>query len=275
MPFESGAIRQIWHEETLYFSVIDVIAVLTDSSNPRDYWYRLKKRELDQTGVELSTFCRQLKLRASDGKDRLTDCADRESLLRIIMSVPSAKAEPFRLWLAQIGNERLEELEDPELGIERIRAYYQAKGYANDWIETRIKSIGIRKELTDEWKKRGVKEGAEYALLTAEVARATLGMTPSEHRAFKGLDRENLRDHMTNLELIFTMLGEEMTRSVAVEDDAQGFEDNHEAAIKGGNAAGEARKRLEDVTGKKVVSAHNFLNQISTNPDIPPPLPEP
>ena len=257
--FESKRIRRIESEGKTYFAVVDVIEALTDSEKPRDYWYRLKKRELDSSGIELSTFCRQFKMQAADGKMRETECADTEGLLRITMSVPSPKAEPFKRWLAQVGAERIEEIENPELGIERIREIYLAKGYTEEWVNTRLKSIDIRKQLTDEWQQRGVKEGQEYAILTSEIAKATFGLSPSEHAKYKGLEKQNLRDHMTNLELIFTMLGEEMTRSIAVDEDAQGFHENHEVAIKGGTIAGNARKNVEKDRGKPVVSPENFL----------------
>lgn len=257
--FQEKNIRHIEHEGKNYFAVVDVIEVLTDSDKPRDYWYRLKKRELEGGGIELSTFCRHFKIEAADGKMRQTECADTEGLLRIIQSIPSPKAEPFKRWLAQVGAERIEEIENPELGIQRIRELYLAKGYAEEWVNTRIKSIDIRKQLTDEWQQRGVKEGQEYAILTAEIAKATFGLSPNEHAKYKGLEKQNLRDNMTNLELIFTMLGEEMTRSIAVDTDAKGFPENHEAAIKGGTIAGNARRNVEKDSGKPVVSSENFL----------------
>ncbi len=257
--FESKRIRRTEFEGKIYFAVVDVIEVLTDSDKPRDYWYRLKKRELDGGGIELSTFCRHFKIEATDGRMRQTECADIEGLLRIIQSIPSPKVEPFKRWLAQIGAERIEEIENPELGIQRIRELYLAKGYAEEWVNTRIKSIDIRKQLTEEWQQRGVKEGQEYAILTAEIAKATFGLSPNEHAKYKGLEKQNLRDHMTNLELIFTMLGEEMTRGIAVDTDAKGFPENHEAAVKGGTIAGNARKNVEKDSGKPVVSAENFL----------------
>ena len=258
--FESVKIRRTTFEGKIYLAVVDVIETLTDSEKPRDYWYRLKKRELESTGTELSTLCRQFKLQAADGKMRETECADTEAILRIIMSVPSPKAEPFRLWLAQVGNEHIEEINDPELGIERIRALYLAKGYTEEWINSRLKAIDIRKQLTDEWQQRGVKEGQEYAILTAEIAKATFGLNPSEHAKLKGLERQNLRDHMTNLELIFTMLGEEVTKNLTINEDAQGFNENHEMAVKGGRIAGNARKNVEREQGTPIVSSENFLN---------------
>ncbi len=257
--FESKQIRRIEIDGKTYFAVVDVIEILTDSDKPRDYWYRLKKRELDGGGTELSTFCRHFKIPAADGKMRETECADTEGLLRIIQSVPSPKAEPFKRWLAQVGMERIEEIENPELGIERIREIYLAKGYTEEWVNSRLKTIDIRKQLTEEWQQRGVKEGQEYAILTSEIAKATFGLTPNEHAKYKGLEKQNLRDHMTNLELIFTMLGEEMTRSIAIDDDAKGFNENHQAAIKGGTIAGNARKNVEKERGKPVVSPQNFL----------------
>ncbi len=255
--FQEKQIRRVWHEEQWFFSVIDVIAVLTESVEPRNYWATLKKRE-----PQLLTVCQQLKMTATDGRQRLTDCTNTEGMLRIIMSIPSPKAEPFKLWLAQVGRDRMEEIENPELGIERIRELYKAKGYTAEWIDTRLKSIDIRKQLTDEWKGRGVKEGQEYSILTAEIAKATFGLTPNEHKNLKGLEAQNLRDHMTNLELIFTMLGEESTRQIAVQEDAKGFEENREVAQKGGTAAGVARKSYEKNRNVKVVSNENFLKQI-------------
>jgi DNA-damage-inducible protein D len=231
------------------------IVVLTDSTAPSKYWSALKKRE-----PQLSTICRRLKLLSVDNKKYLTDCINREGVLRLIQSVPSEKAEPFKQWLAQIGIERIDETENPELAIDRLKEIYQAKGYSDEWIERRLKSISIRKELTDEWKKRGVKEGQEYAILTAEIAQATFGVIPSEHAKIKGLTKENLRDHMTNFELIFTMLGEDATRQFAEIDDAQGFNENHDAAQTGGKAAGRALKAFEEDKKIKVVSASNFLN---------------
>lgn len=260
--FQEKQIRRVWHKEQWFFTVVDVLEVLTGSSNPRDYWYRLKKREIEGGKIDLSTNCRQLKIPASDGKKYAMDCANTEGLLRIIMSVPSPKAEPFKMWLAQVGSERIAEIENPELGFERIRETYRLKGYSKEWIETRLQSIDIRKQLTDEWKQRGVNEGQEYAILTSEISKATFGLTPTEYKNMKNLKKENLRDHMTNLELIFTMLGEEATRRIAVTEKAQGFIDNHAVAQKGGQAAGIARENFERTSGEKVVTADNFLKQI-------------
>lgn len=256
--FQEKNIRRVWHEEKWWFVIEDVIVVLTNSNNPKQYIKDIRRRdpELAKGWVQIATI---LSVETEGGIQRM-NCANTEGLLRLIMSIPSPKAEPFKLWLAQVGQERIEEIQNPELAIERIRELYRAKGYPEEWITTRLKSIDIRKQLTDEWKQRGVKEGQEYAILTAEIAKATFGLTPSEHKNLKGLERQNLRDHMTNLELIFTMLGEEVTRTYTVEDNAQGFTENQDTALKGGTAAGEARKRLEQVTGKQVVSNNNFLN---------------
>jgi DNA-damage-inducible protein D len=268
--FQEKRIRRLWHNEEWYFSVVDVIAALTDSQNPNRYWTDLKRRSNKETGQSYA-FCVSLKMLSPDGKTYKTDCANTEGVFRIIMSIPSPKAEPFRLWVAQVGAERLEEMENPEIGIHRNLEYYKAKGYTNEWIKTRLKGIDIRKELTDEWKNRGVKEGQEYSILTAVIAKGTFGISPSEHKKLKGLEKPNqeLRDHMTNLELVLTTLGEEVTRSLAVDGDAQGFNENHDAAIKGGQAAGESRERVEAITGKKVVSSQNFLNKKSSDSDIP------
>jgi DNA-damage-inducible protein D len=259
--FEEKQIRSEWNEEEneWYFAVVDVIAVLTDSHDPKDYWYRMKKRE-KLTGFELSTICRQLKLKATDGKKYAIDCSNKQGLLRIIQSIPSPKAEPFKQWLAQVGAERIAEIENPELAQARIRATYLAKGYSNEWIEKRMRGIFVRDELTNEWKQRGVKEGKEYAILTAEISKATFGMIPSEYKNFKGLTKvnDNLRDHMTDLELIFTMLGEASTTEIAKNKNALGFEENHKAAKEGGKVAGKARKDLEKKSGAKIITSSNF-----------------
>lgn len=261
--FENKQIRSDWNEEEQewFFAVVDVIAVLTDSTDPKDYWYRMKKRE-KLSGFELSTICRQLKLVATDGKKYATDCASKQGLLRIIQSIPSPKAEPFKQWLAQVGAERITEIENPELAQARIRATYKAKGYSDAWIEKRIRGIQVRDELTNEWQNRGVKEGKEYSILTAEISKATFGIIPSEYKSLKGLTKtsENLRDHMTDLELIFTMLGEASTTEIAKNKNAQGFIENHKAAKAGGNVAGNARKELEKKSGAKIVSGQNFKN---------------
>jgi DNA-damage-inducible protein D len=267
IPFYESNVRKILHNSEWYFSVVDIVEVLTDSSIPRNYWSILKKRE-----PQLHTICMQLKLKSKDGKNYKTDCANTEGVLRILMSIPSPKAEPFKMWLANVGKQFLDETENPEIGFERLRELYKAKGYDDIWIESRLKSIGIRRDLTDEWKKRGVKDNREYAILTAEIAKMTFGLTPSEHKKLKGLEKQNLRDHMTNIELLFSAIGEEATRMFSEKLDAQGYEENHDAAIKGGKAAGEARLTFEKNTGDSVVSATNFLNLLSDNEkkELPP-----
>lgn len=260
--FQEKEIRRTWHNEEWYFAVVDIIAVLTESTKPRDYWYRLKKREKEGSGFELSTICRHFKMIAADGKNRKTECANTEGMFRIIQSIPSPKAEPFKQWLAKVGYERIQEIENPELAAERARGYYRDLGYSEDWISKRLQGIEIRGKLTDEWKERGVEEGKEYAILTAEISKATFGKTPSQYKDFKGLKRENLRDHMTDLELIFNMLAETTTRNKAVEKDAKGFQENRSAAIEGGQAAGAARETYEKQTGTKVVSNKNAKLQI-------------
>ena len=259
--FESTQIRSVWleDEKQWFFSVVDVVGALTGSAKPRDYWYRIKQRE-KISGIELSTICRQLKLPSPDGKERETDCADAEGLLRIIQSIPSPKAEPFKRWLAQVGYERLQEIENPELAAQRMRAIYQSKGYSPEWIEKRVRGIAIRDELTGEWQNRGVKEQREYAILTAEISKATFGMTPSEYRDLKelGQTNDNLRDHMSDLELIFTMLGEASTTEITRQHDAQGFGPNRSAARAGGKVAGNARRGLERKSGRKVATNQNY-----------------
>ena len=260
--FESNKIRSNWNEEEQkwYFSVIDVIEVLTDSSRPRKYWGDLKKKLYAEGYDQLSEKIGQLKLEAVDGKKYLTDVADAETLMRLIQSIPSPKAEPFKRWLAKVGYERLEEIENPELAQFRMRELYKSKGYSNEWIEKRVRGIEVRDELTNEWKKRGVKEGKEYAILTSEISKATFGLSPGEYKKFKGLTKlqENLRDHMTDLELIFSMLGEASTTEIARNKNAQGFPENEKAAIEGGTVAGNARKELEKKSGRKVITNQNF-----------------
>jgi len=257
--FQKKEIRKIIYNNEWWFSAIDVIGALTDSANPNDYWYRMKVRVKSEDGIELSTICRQLKLKSSDGKKYETDCANTEGIFRIIQSIPSPKAEPFKRWLAKVGYERIKEIEDPELAAKRTRALYKAKGYSDAWIEKRMRGIEVRETLTDEWNKRGVKEGQEYAILTAEISQAAFGMTPSEYQKFKGLKRQNLRDHMNDLELIFNMLGEASTTEIAKNKNARGFAENKFAAIKGGSVAGKARKDLEKKSGKKVSTSENYL----------------
>lgn len=259
--FEEKKVRSEWNEleEKWYFSIVDVVGVLTESLNPQVYWRVLKKRLLAE-GNQTVTNCNGLKMPASDGKMRMTDVANTEQLLRLIQSIPSPKAEPFKQWLAKVGAERIAEIENPELAQARIRATYKAKGYSDEWIEKRIRGILVRDELTNEWKQRGVKEGKEYAILTAEISKATFGIIPSDYKKLKGLTKanENLRDHMTDLELIFSMLGEASTTEIAKNRDAKGFDENHTAAKAGGSVAGKAREDLEQKSGKKIVSSQNF-----------------
>jgi hypothetical protein len=259
--FKGKGIRKAIHDKEWWFSVVDVVLALTDSLNPRDYWYKMKIRVKSDDGLELSTLCRQLKLESPDGKKYETDCANTEGIFRIIQSIPSPKAEPFKRWLAKVGYERVQEIENPELGTKRTRALYKAKGYSDDWIEKRMRGIAIREELTDEWKKREVKENKEYEILTAEIAKAAFGMTPGKHKKLKGLQRENLRDHMTHLELIFSMLGEAATTEITRVDDAKGFHESKHSARKGGEVAGKAREDLEKKTGRRVVSHENYLTE--------------
>lgn len=259
--FESSQIRSVWNEQDgrWYFSVADVIQALTDSANVRDYIKKMRKRDAELE-ANWGTFCPPLELQAPDGKRRKTQCAHAENLLRIIQSIPSPKAEPFKRWLAKVGYERLAEIENPELAAQRMRALYRDKGYSEAWIEKRVRGIAIRDELTQEWQKRGVKEQREYAILTAEISRATFGMTPAEYKAFKHLSKpaDNLRDHMTDLELIFTMLGEASTTEIARNQDAQGYAENRAAAVEGGAVAGNARRDLEKKSGRRVVSPENY-----------------
>lgn len=268
--FEEKKVRSVYNEQEgkWYFSVIDIIEVLTDSTVPKRYWSDLKKK-LSKEGSQAYDKIVQLKMTAEDGKNRVTDTADTETILRLIQSIPSPKAEPFKQWLAQVGAERIAEIENPELAQARIRATYKAKGYSDEWIEKRIRGILVRDELTNEWKQRGVKEGKEYAILTAEISKATFGIIPSDYKKLKGLTKssENLRDHMTDLELIFTMLGEASTTEIAKNKNARGFVENHKAAKAGGSVAGKARKDLEQKAGKKIVSNQNF-KQLSKNQNL-------
>ena len=256
--FRGNEIRKTIHKSEWWFSIVDVCAVLTESADPGAYWRKLKQR-LKEEGSEVVTLCHGLKLVAPDGKLRKTDCANTEGVFRIIQSIPSPKAEPFKRWLAKIGYERVQEIEDPELGTKRTRALYKAKGYSDDWIEKRMRGIAIREELTDEWKRRDVSRESEYAILTSEIAKAAFGITLADHKKLKGLSRENLRDHMTDLELIFSMLGEAATTEITRVDDAKGFKESKRAARKGGGVAGKAREDLEKKTRKKVVSKENYL----------------
>ena len=262
--FEDQKIRVAWdaEREEWYFSIVDVVGVLTDSpdyNTGRKYWNKLKQR-LKEEGSELVTNCHQLKMRAADRKNRLTDVADTEQLLRIIQSIPSKKAEPFKAWLAMVGRERIEETIDPEQAIDRALETYLKKGYSEEWVHQRLLAIRIRNELTDEWSKRGVQRGKEYAILTDEITRAWSGMSTRQYKDFKGLKKENLRDNMSNLELVLTMLAEASTTDIAKAEQPQGFDENQSVARRGGNVAGVARQALEAETGKPVVTSQNAEN---------------
>ena len=258
--FKGKEVRKVIFQNEWWFSVIDVVEALTETDRPRKYWNDLKTRIIKEGYVELSAKIGQLKLPSADGKLYETDCANTETIFRLIQTIPSPKAEPFKRWLAKVGYERVQEIEDPELATKRTRALYKAKGYPDSWIEKRMRGIEIRETLTDEWKKRNVGEDREYAILTAEISQATFGMTPSEYKKFKGLKRENLRNHMNDLELIFSMLGEASTTEIAKNKDAQGFVENKQAAKLGGSVAGSARKDLEQKSGKKVSTTRNYLS---------------
>lgn len=257
--FRGKKIRKAIFQNEWWFSVVDVVEALTDSVNARDYWYKMKIRVQGEDGVELSTFCRQLKLTAPDGKERETDCANTEGIFRIIQSIPSPKAEPFKRWLARVGYERVQEIEDPELGMKRTRMLYKAKGYPDDWIEKRVRGIAIRQELTEEWQKRGAEHRKDYEILTAEISKAAFGVTPSEYKKIKGLRRENLRDHMDDFELIFSMLGERSTTEITRTEDSIGVSKLKQDAKAGGDIAGGARKQLEKRLGRSIVTRANFL----------------
>lgn len=259
--FQDKKIRSVWNEEEeqWYFSVIDVVEVLTDSPTPRQYWRKMKDRDLKE--YESYPFWVQLKLPSSDGKKYATDCANVKGLLRIIQSIPSPKAEPFKQWLAQVGYERMLEIENPELAQERMKELYEQKGYPKDWIDKRLRGIAIRQNLTDEWKRRGITEEHDYAILTAEISKATFGMTPSEYKDFKGLTKknQNLRDHMDDLELIFTMLGERVTTEISQKENPESFLESKKIAKRGGNVAGKAREATEKELGRRVSTSKNFL----------------
>ena len=260
--FEGSQIRSVWdnEREEWYFSVVDVIGSLTESNNPRDYWYRVKKRMSEEERSELSTFCRQLKLKSTDGKSYKTDVVDMQGIFRIIQSVPSPKAELFKMWLAEVGKERIDEIIDPELTIDRALESYARKGYSREWINQRLQAIQVRKELTDTWQDHGVKAGNEYAILTNEISKAWSGMTTREYKDFKGLKKENLRDNMSTTELILNMLAETATKDIAEATDPQGLEENKQVAQDGGSIAGDARKSIEARTGKPVITSKNAID---------------
>ena len=259
--FKGKKVRKVIYKNERCFSVIDVVEVLTETNRPRKYWNDLKKKLIKEGYAEVSEKIGQLKLEAPDGKLRETDCANTETIFRIIQTIPSPKAEPFKRWLAKVGYERVQEIEDPELATKRTRALYKAKGYSDGWIEKRVRGIAIREGLTDEWQKRGAKEQKDYEILTAEISKATFGVTPSEYKNLKGLKRENLRDHMDDFELIFTMLGERATTEIHKAEDSQGIPKLQHDAKDGGAIAGGARKKLEKRLGRSIVSNKNYLKE--------------
>lgn len=259
--FKDKTIRRVWHNNEWWFSVTDVCAALTDSPDASAYWRKLKQRLIAESNQPV-TFCHGLKLPAQDGKLRVTDCANTEGMFRLIQSIPSPKAEPFKRWLAKVGYERIQEIENPELAQERMKELYEQKGYPKEWIDKRLRGIAIRQNLTDEWQDRGLTHQRDYAILTAEIAKATFGMTPSEHKQYKNLPSKsnvNLRDHMTDLELIFTMLGEQVTTEISKTEKPEGMVENKKVAKRGGIVAGKARKETEKEIGKSVVSDENYL----------------
>ena len=260
--FEDNKIRSVWdnEKEEWYFSVVDVVGALTDSPNPRDYWYRVKKRMSEEEKSQLSTFCRQLKLKAPDGKMRETDAADMQGIFRIIQSIPSPKAEPFKMWLAEVGKERVDEIIDPELTIDRALETYLKKGYTREWINQRLQAIQVRKELTDTWQDHGVKEGREYAILTNEISKAWSGMTVRQYKDFKNLKKENLRDNMSTLELVLNMLAEATVTELTNTTNPKGLEENKKTARRGGSIAGNTRKEIEKETGKTVINSKNAID---------------
>ena len=263
--FKGNKIRKTIYQNEWWFSVVDVIEALTNSLNPRDYWFKMKIRVKKDDEFELSTLCRQFKLLAQDEKMRLTDCANTEGLFRIIQSIPSPKAEPFKRWLAKVGYERVQEIEDPELATKRTRMLYKLKGYSDDWIEKRMRGIAIREELTDEWKNRGAQEQKDYEILTSEISKATFGVTPSDYKNLKGLKRENLRDHMDDFELIFTMLGERSTTEIHRTENSKGIKKLKSDTQAGGTIAGNARKQLEKRLGRSIVNPNNYLDKGQDN----------
>lgn len=260
--FENKNIRRLWHNNEWWFSVVDIVAVLTaqaDDLKARKYWNKLAQR-LREEGSEVVKNCHQLKLLAPDGKMRETDCANTEGIFRIIQSIPSPKAEPFKRWLAKVGYERVQEIENPELAQERMKQLYEQKGYPKDWIDKRLRGIAIRQNLTDEWKERGITESNDFAILTAEISRATFGLTPQQYKQLKGLEKENLRDHMTDLELLFTMLGERVTTEISQKEKPDTFDKNKKVAKRGGGVAGKARKEAEKELGRPVSTSENYLD---------------
>ena len=258
--FEKRQIRRTWYQNEWFFSVVDIVEALTESPYPRQYWEKVKQREF--TEIQLSPIWLQLKLKSADGKKYTTDCVNTKNAFRLIQSIPSKKAEPLKMWLAQVGKERLDEIENPELAQERMKLIYEQKGYPKDWIDKRLRGIAIRQNLTDEWQERGVKSQKDYAILTAEISKATFGMTPSQYRKFKNIpdkSKTNLRDNMTDFELIFTMLGEKVTTKISRKEKPQIFEENKKVARRGGGVAGMARKETEKEIGESVITQENYL----------------
>ncbi|NOQ55725.1 MAG: phage antirepressor protein [Nanohaloarchaea archaeon] len=255
--FQDRKIRRIWHNDEWYFSVVDIIEALTESPTPRQYWGKIKQREF--IDVELSPIWVQLKLEAEDGKLRLTDCVNTKNAFRLIQSIPSKKAESFKRWLAKVGYERVREIENPQLAQERMKQIYEEKGYSKEWIDKRLRGIAVRQDLTGEWQKRGVEKQSDFAILTAEISKASFGMTPTEYKKLKGLDRENLRDHMNDLELIFSMLGDASTAEIERAKDPRTFDEHAKVSNDGGTVAKNARKELENKTGNKVMTGSNYL----------------
>ena len=274
--FEGKKIRSVWdnEKEEWYFSVVDVVGALTDSVNARDYWYKMKKRMTDEEKSELSTICRQLKLKAPDGKMRLTDVADIQGIFRVIQSIPSPKAEPFKMWLAQVGKDRIDEITDPELTIDRALETYLKKGYSKEWINQRLQAIQVRKELTDAWQEHGVKKGIEYAILTDEISKAWSGMATREYKNLKGLKKENSRDNMSTLELVLNMLAEATTTELTNIHNPNGLEENKKVAKRGGAIAGNTRKEIEADTGKSVITAKNAVDFAKLIEDVVKDIPD-
>jgi len=261
--FENREIRRVWNNNDWFYSIVDIIGILTeqrDFQRARKYWNKLSQR-LKEEGSEVVTKCHRLKLLAKDGKFRETECANKKIIFRIIQSIPSRKAEPFKLWLAKVGSDRIDEIENPELAQERVKEIYEKKGYSKSWIDKRLRGIAVRQGLTDEWKKRGVKEQSDFAILTAEISHASFGMIPNEYKKFKGLKKENLRDHMTDLELIFSMLGEASTSEIERTQNPKIFEEHINISKKGGKIAKNAREELEKETGENIISEENYLEE--------------
>ncbi len=265
--FNGFRVRKILHKGEWWFSIVDIVEVLTESENPRKYWTKMKERVSNESDLQLETFCLRLKLLAPDGKMRETDCANTESIFRIIQSIPSPKAEPFKQWLATVGYERVKEIEDPELATKRTRELYRLKGYSDEWIEQRVRGIAVREELTEEWDKRGA-EKRDYQILTSEISKATFGVTPKEYKEMKGIKKENLRDHMNDFELIFTMLGERSTTEIHKVEDSKGLPKLKEDAESGGKIAGDARTALEKKLGRSIVSDRNYLKHMENEKNI-------